>query len=206
MVGCAQLPTPGTVSTTPLIDFSECGVSVGFSGNPAQIPESDLQPLLKGLGEYAKWNATAWRFSKYRLGEYAVCICREYTLTFADMGEPKGWIPVEKSEKILEGIGAAAEYQQDRSADERIRMQIVYIFNPDRCVVMQVVTAPEPGIASRSFFSSLGPPSNVTRRSMIQAPAMPVADRLRQLEQLLKDHLITPDEYARRRRVVLESL
>lgn len=112
--------------------------------------------------------------------------------------------PSERSQTDLAGIGSALELHREKSAEEKMHAQTVQLWNPDRCAVLQVVVSPEPVSASRSFFSSLARPASVPGRPA--QPGMRAADRLRQLEHLLKDRLITQDEYVRRRRVILESL
>lgn len=207
LASCAQLPSTGPViAHGPSVDLQSCRVSVQFSGTPSTLTSAEMQSFAKSLGDYAKWDVTAWRFTKFRLVELAVCMCRDYPIPESELGSMTGWNEGAGSQTVKEELGATSEFWLDKSADEKLRMQIIKFKDLDRCVMAQYVQSPDPYVESRRFFSSPTPLAKVTGAPLGSPSKGSVAERLRQLDQLRKDRLITEEEYSNRRRVVLDSL
>ena len=199
VVGCAPLPISGPV----VRDMPACGVSVRFSGYAVQIPADVLRAAItKQFGNYAKWDITGWSFSKYRLEEFAGCACRDFPFTAAEFEKASLATPA----YAIAGIGQAFETEGVESTEAKMRMKSVLLKHAPSCMLMQGVVSPEPNNAAAAFFPSLALIPNAALSSPAQPPGGSVAERLRQLDQLLKDRLISQDEYNKRRNVVLESL
>lgn len=215
IVGCAPLPIAGLAGGLGLPavrDMPACGVSVRFSGYPEQLPADVVQGIKKHFGEYAKMEITGWRFAKHRLLEAAVCACRDFPFTAADVENHPGLNATHTY--AIAGIGEAVENEEDKSAEEKLRNKRVRLKNAPRCILEQTVMSPEPNSAAATFFPSLALmpiaalslPVQPSSNSPAEIGQRSVAERLRQLDQLLSDRLISQDEYNKRRRVVLESL
>ena len=205
--GCAQLPIAGSADGfgLPAVrNMPACGVSVRFSGHPVELSEGEAKVVARDFGEYAKWEITGWKFHTHRLLELAVCACRDYPLTAAEFEDNP---PADVTRNyVIEGIGEALEMEKVQSSQEKTRLKIVRLKSASSCMLVQQVVSPTPNNAAAAFFPSLALTPNVAPRLSAQPPAGSVAERLRQLDQLLKDRLISPDEYNTRRRVVLDSL
>lgn len=206
LTGCAQ-PVGvggGRVEPAGIVTFQACRVSVTFAGSPEKVSANEVQRMYaQEANKYDKWEAEAWRSSQFRLNQIAICQCRDYPITPIDTAQIIGG-PV-KNEAVIAGIGTAKDYEQDQSTQQRLRFRFIHLDAIPNCVFIQMVGAPPANeTAASPFFSSLTPAS--TSGSPMQPAAGAAAERLRQLDQLLKERLITQDEYDVRRRRILESL
>ena len=209
VVGCAQLPIGGAaggVGLPEVRDMPACGVSVRFSGYPEKLSADQVQSMTKPLGEYAKWEIAGWQFTKHRLSELAVCACRDFPLTAAEF---EASLPaIVTNSYVIAGIGDAVEREVIESTERKLRQQWVWLKHAPSCLLVQSAIAPEPNNAATAYFATLTlmPTPNAALRSPAQPPGGSIAERLRQLDQLLKDRLISQNEYNKQRSVVLESL
>ncbi len=203
--GCAQQQFPGAQGSqagkTATVEFAACRVGVSFSGIPEQVPKEETQKLIDSLGKYAKVDADARRFDQYRLSEVAVCICRD--MPFTDQDFEIGTFLV-KSVYEIDGVGWATVIEQERSPAERMHTLAVRLGQVQNCGMWMYVHAPPTNDAAKDrFFGTL-------RATQVATPTSPAgmnaAARLLQLDKLLKDRLITQDEYNTRRKRIVDSL
>lgn len=207
LCACAPLQSsrPGAdIALQPTItDIPACGVRVRFSGNPSQLAANQIQTIAKSLGEYAKWEVTGWYFTKHRLTETATCVCRDYPLTAADVEDAADQRVTNTS--LVNGIGESATFASEKSPDERLRWRSVRLANQPLCMLTQHIVSPEPDNAAATFFPTLALIPALPQPA--QAPPRgTIAERLRQLDQLLTDRLVSQDEYNKRRNAILEAL
>lgn len=88
VVGCAPLPPVSQsvgVGLPAVRDLAACGVSVRFSGQPEKLPAEVTRALGDFFGAYSKWDISGWRFTKFRLVEYAVCACRDFPISLDEI-------------------------------------------------------------------------------------------------------------------------
>ena len=207
LCACAPLPNQKYSSDiavhSTIKDIPACGVRVQFSGTPSELAASDIQKYANALGEYAKWEVTGWHFNKHRLRETAICLCRDYPLTAADVEGIRD--PNVTGTSSIRGIGETVTQESQKSPEEKFKWRSVRLTSQPLCMFMQHIISPEPDNAAAVFFPTLAlipsPPQTV--------PAPPrgtIAERLRQLDQLLTDRLVSQDEYNKRRSAILEAL
>lgn len=199
--GCAQMPSNG-VNEPVTKNLGACGVKVQFSGQPEQVAPSALNEVTKTLGEYGKWEASGWRYGKYRLTEYAVCACRDYAFAASEF-EKDASLQDLKTFTIV-GIGQAAVKEFNEPVEAKTREQWVQLAHAPRCMLIQGVVSPEPINAAEAFFPTLALISKPNELALSSNRA--IADRLKQLEQLQKDRLISQEEFIKRRNQILDSL
>ena len=205
LVGCAPMQDSRGGGQSSVVELKACGVRVTFSGNPKKMSADQIQEGRASLGEYYKWEVDGWVSSQFRLAQVAMCICRDSPFVQLDLeAEPNGFIGSTRRAVDVEGVGAGNTFYGERSPTERQRIQLVGTRMFPNCAVMQIVVSPpaDDGVEG-PFFSSLTSSTVAARQSR---PTGNVADRLRQLEQLRKDGVISNDEYTNRRRVILDSL
>ena len=106
----------------------------------------------------------------------------------------------------LKDVGEAIEMEVANSPEENRRVKMVRLKNAPNCMSAQIVVSPVGSSAAPAFFSSLVLTPTASNASPNQPTAGSVAERLRQLDQLLKDRLISQDEYNKRRLVIINSL
>ena len=151
--GCAQLPSNG-VNEPVIKNLGACGVSVQFSGQPEQLATSSLNTVVtKAIGSYGKWESSGWRYSKYRLVEFAICACRDYPYTATEFEKQATALGLKTL--YLDGIGQAALLESNESVEEKNCEQWVQLKNAPRCMLMQGVTSPESVNAADAFFPTL---------------------------------------------------
>jgi hypothetical protein len=198
MVGCAQMPVNDSgVSISK--DFPACGVKIEFSGQPKQIPVEAAQEFTKLVGNYGKFTGIGWTYSKYRLSELSFCLCRDSPLTDEEFEKQSSLF--DKPPATISDIGESLEFTSHESVERKIRLQLVRLNNAPSCLLVQYVLTPESINTDPNLFSSLALISPAKT-----APKGDVADRLRLLDKLLKDKLISQEEYNKRRIIVLELL
>ena len=206
LCACAPLPNQKHISdiaAQPTIkDIPACGVRIQFSGIPSQLAANQIQTVAKSLGEYAKWDVSGWYFTKHRLTETALCVCRDYPLTAADVEENRD--PSLTGISTIPSVGEAATHESQKSPEEKYRWRAVRLTNQPLCMFTQHITSPEPDNAAAIFFPTLAlipsPPQTVP------SPRGTIAERLRQLDKLLTDRLVSQDEYNKRRSAILDAL
>jgi len=220
--GCTQLPSHVTISDTKSeldhVDIGRCGVRISFSGSPRKLRDDEFSVFANQLPKYSKWEIDGWVFEKFRLAETAVCLCRDYPLTtnelqanmelfFKNTSGPIQRIFSTPRSFVQEGVGPAFESESaEPSAESKMRMRVINPRNAASCIVIQTTQSPSVEAASLEFFSRLTLTSSATKPREDPSGTASPAERLRQLDLLLKDRLITPEEYNEKRRVILERL
>jgi Short C-terminal domain len=208
--GCVLPSTKQGVSNAPMggdISVSKCDIKVGFSGAPRALDSAELATATAYLPKFSKWSIEGWVLDQYRLLETVTCLCRDYPFAPNEVREIVNAArntALTKNALVSEtSAGIVIDYEgPDSSPSAREHYRHIYPATRPSCFAVARVRAPEAtAIESRaSFFSRL-------TLSPANAPsALSVAERLRQLDKLLADGLITREEYAERRRVVLEQL
>ena len=197
--GCAQIPSNG-VNEPVSKNLGACGVNVQFSGQPEQVAPSALSSITKSLDVYGKWETSGWRHSKYRLTEYAICACRDYAFAASEFEKSLQGLKI----FTIVGIGQAAIQENNESSEAKNREQWVQLAHAPRCILIQGVISPESINAADAFFPTLALISKPN--ALAPSSNRAIADRLKQLEQLQKDRLISQEEFIKRRNQILDSL
>ncbi len=170
-----------------------------------------MKPLTDLLGNYAKWALEGWWFDRYRLTEIALCMCRDYPFTEGEksdmmnsLGETRA---INRKELTHNLLGTIAEYEaNDRAASGNERFKMLFPKNAESCVAIFNVKAPSSEISSTPFLAGIEPSVAAGSQNLNDPKASTVADRLRQLDSLLSQRLITQGEHNERRRRILDGL
>jgi hypothetical protein len=171
-----------------------------------------MRVIANKLPKYSKWEIDGWGYEKFRLTEYAICLCRDYPFTANELKPnaelfSKGRSISNPRTFMQEGIGPAFEFEgAEPSAEAKERTRFIYPRNAASCIVAQSTRSPSVEAAGSEFFSRLALSSSATKPREAPSGTASPAERLRQLDLLLKDRLITPEEYNEKRRVILERL
>ncbi len=214
---CSQLPggTQAGSSTPSRVEVDKCGVTAGFSGPPRRVSAIEMKSITDRLGNYAKWTSEGWGFDRYRLIEVALCMCRDYPFTEGEksdmmnsLGETSGINRKELSKELTHNLlGTIAEYEvNDRATSGKERLKILFPKNAESCFAIFGVKAPSSEISSTPFLAGIEPSVAAGSQNLNDPKASTVADRLRQLDSLLSQRLITQGEYNERRRRILDGL
>jgi len=178
-------------------------MSVAFATKPERMQERDLGYWI----DYHKFQAEGWRAGQASIRQAAFCICRDFRIDPKDVGRV---LQVEAAaggsrRQELPGVGAGVLAYIDKPASQRKYTQAMSLDARPNCAVLQEVTTPTGSDGGETqFFSSLTPVE--AKAGPAPGPARSAAERLRQLDQLLKDGLISRDEYNTRRSVIVDSL
>ena len=207
--GCVA-PMPIQVSGATArtdIDLPRCGLRVGFAGTPRQISADDSAIATAPLSKYFTWTTEGWYSQQYRMTESAVCVCRDTPHTPAELSaliERFRINPRSKNFKVKEdSVGTVADYDGVSTVNGAMAVfRNVFPTAFPSCFLVARVLAPEATAAASSvlFFS------RITAVSQQGSTNSPVAERLRQLDKLFADGLITREEYAAKRRAILSQL
>ena len=188
------------------IDIPKCDVRVGFSGVPRQFNSDEVEILKRGSG-FAPSAVEGWVSDRSPLWEAATCACRESPFSLLEIngvGAALVLHPYAKNVQVKQdGVGAIVEYEEpNASLSVSGRSRLVFPFTAPSCVVTLTARGPQStaAVGSALLFSRVGP---IPKQAAINSP---VAERLRQLDKLLSDGLITRAEYDERRRVILSQL
>ena len=215
---CSQLPpafSPSIASATSTgVELGKCSVTATSSGVPRRYRENELRPAVDAMSNYAKWTVEGWVFEQYRFTESAICMCRDYPYTRGErvavsaniQAQLRTSVPREFTDASL---GVFFDYDvpiESPAAKDRVR--VLYPTKADSCLAYLSTRMPVTETSGSQFFLRLSPSGAAP--SSPSAPAArsnaAVAERLRQLDSLLKEQLITQEEYSERRRRILEAL
>ncbi len=206
VAGCVQNPprqSQGTKSTTK--NFDACGLSVKFSGQPEEMPGSMYTSFSKEFD--AKPEGHTWLYLSDIQGirklEFALCMCPSETMITEVR---KSMIVNQQYVNDLGFISESPTTEIENGARMRLQTTISAV---SKCVMLQgfaIKGSPDGlGVASSPFFSSLA--LIVKEQQPLPASSSPTAsDRLRQLDQLLNEKLITREEFDRRRAAIVDAL
>ena len=199
--GCAASPGRTTVGAATLLP--KCAASVVFSGPPRVLTPDEVLRATANLSGIAGWSAEGSFFDSPVLAEIAICICREPAFAETELVAMADSIRREQhggkgSSSAVEGLGQTYDFGpivSERGLTERSRM--VSLQGASSCFASLTVRE-LPSSAPSSFLARITP----TKR----ADGSGIAARFEQLDQLLRDKLITRQEYDAARKKLLEQL
>jgi len=112
--------------------------------------------------------------------------------------------------KFVDGIGYVLEYPVVEIDNGTKMLTRLSNGTDSSCYVYQAVftkgTPESVKEAALPFFSSLAPIPKETQKSAANLTNVPASERLRQLDSLLKEKLISEDEFNKRRSIILDTL
>ena len=208
-----SLNSAGSVPTYKTI--AKCEVRQGFDGEPRQLTTDELRPLALSLGQYEKWDLQGFTYERYRVGETFVCACRDYPFKDAEVVQLRdslrsalrnGKAVRDVKEFEVENMGPAIEFIYDAlstEASEKIR--IIQPRHTPSCLSMQATKVSATALESMKFFTRLA----IAGKEPLLLPSQNISntsERLRTLEQLHKERLITDEEYSQKRGAILSQL
>ena len=210
LTGCAQQNTSSpSGASQPSTAVQLCGLDVGFSAVPRRMTQDEIKSVSSSISSsYAKWEMTGWVADKYRLTENAVCVCRDFQFSNDEFqriistirSQPYG---ATAKEVNIAGIGPTVQFESlSTSPMAKERVQMTHLADSPSCLLLQSTILPEAESQRSQFFYNLSP---IAPKKTSAAAATP-AERLRVLESLKADGLITADEYNTRKKVILDSL
>ena len=185
-------------------DVTPCRVKVTFSGAPRTVSVSELGRLTGELSYRADWSVNGWSFENQNTSELVMCACKNRALT-----DPEVVTFTDSFRRALGGrgssfsmasLGRVYDFQALKQSDGiEERTRLLSPSAADSCLV--VLTVRELTSGSLSTFLSRVDPLNKTTPDAELLNAL--AERFRQLEQLLRDKLISQDEYEAARKRIL---
>lgn len=211
LAACAPLQRPFDSKPTVAL-LPKCAAQQTFSGATRTLRSDELVALSEMLGKYSKWQLEGISYEDYRLAETAVCACRDYKFVVEEL---RGYAENVQANNafqdakinMLDPIGPSIEVLASTSTPEATdRVRLVRPNHAPQCLVIQAVRAPESQAKASIFFSRLEQFPRETATPSIRATPQTPADRLRALEQLRRDGLLSEDEYKTRRNAVVEQL
>ena len=215
IIGCSTQQTLNAANagqSSTEVNFSNCEVKVQFTGQAREFNSNETLQLTGSLPKYGKWRATASIYEESRLTEWAACLCRDYPFTDAEKFARPGVFQANASGRDLRiydktQIGSAFEFESPESNPTTlVRVRVSAPASAPSCLLLQGVAAPESKSVARLFLEHASP-SNHTKPELAQAQESSSALlRLKRLDQLLDEKLITRDEYDQRRKIILDQL
>lgn len=211
--GCAQNQIVESRGSQPATkNFDSCGLSVQFSGPPEELRANVAAELANAVG--VPIDGTAWGFTSVRQDiskrETVFCSCpdepKRRELQF-EVTRMSGW------NDFVPGVGHVQQGPMiEVEGGERALIKIT-LGAASKCFLYQTVfAAGNPEVVKKSVSSFLSSvmalskqPQNVEQIEPSQAGKSSV-DRLKLLDQLLKEKLITPEEFNIRRAKIIDSL
>ena len=206
LAGCAQFPTGNTNSLSPIV--SMCGSLVRFSKPPRALSEAESQLAAVQLSRYAKWTITGWAIDEYRRSEVAVCMCREFPIEPSEFKMMQSNIRAQPmigsvKERVMRGTGNVVYYEPlVTNPQAKGRIQIFFPLQMPSCILTQSTVTPAEDATAILFFENL----QFRQPDGSNEESKPPAERLRLLDSLRSEGLISIDEYNARRKAVLDSL
>lgn len=206
LAGCTQLPSHNNISPSPIVNM--CGAQLQFSKPPRILSDAESQLAAGQLSKYAKWNITGWVVDEYRRSEVAVCMCREFPIEASEFKLIQSNILAQATlsgvkERVIRGIGNVTYYEPPVTNQQaKQRIQVFFPVKLPSCILLQSTVTPAEDATSALFFENtkFGKPDSSNAES--RSPA----ERLRLLEALKREGLITGEEYNTRKKAVLDSL
>lgn len=224
---CAQSQMPksqvGNGSQPTVKNFDSCGLSVRFSGQPEALTTGQADQFQQLFG--VKPMGPSWRYLSHILdvskNETAFCVC-------PPQQKLREWkLELNATSVHLEGVGTTYEVATtELDGGSKMTMKTTVSDSAPDCMVVQYVVAKGNtnaiGSAIAPFFASpLAIPStqeNIaisrtdgsadleTKQLEKSRTGKSASERLKQLDSLLVEKLISEDEHKKRRAIILESL
>jgi hypothetical protein len=211
LVGCAQTgPNENRTPMPKTVDLKSCGARVTFSGPPERPSRDLMQAFSEFLGPYHRWESDMWWFRQYGLIEMAFCACRDSSFTVEevalDLSLGVGGFSITERDIKVPGFRSLTELEKNTSGEVQI-VRVGISETAPKCMLAQMVRSrgSDRGMV-KPFFAALEVQGASGSEPSPGKSAGSASDRLRQLDQLLKEGLISRDEYDSRRRRVLDSL
>lgn len=209
--GCAQNQTQGLrASQTTVKNFLNCGFSVRFSGAPEEIHDSLKGEIIESLGGIPE--KPIWRYLSFIGGiskfEVALCVCpQEPNLSIRKT-------QIMKSDNVgiknVDGIGHIYDAPMVEIDYGVKSFDKWTLGNTSDCFLVQSGGATGTPDSVRKilspFLTSAAPLQKEQQSPVSKAANTSTAERLRQLDSLLRENLISKDEFDKRRAIILESL
>lgn len=208
--GCAQNQMAGSQGSQPTTkSFDACGMSVRFSGQPESLPMEQSRSLHKLFDVPPE--GQAWIHRSLLQGvpknEMAFCACPPEE----KLHQLK--VEMNSTSKYQDGIGTTWEMPTTEvEGGTKMAVKIALADAAPSCLTFQfVVSTGTPDsltTAAAPFFSSLAAIPKVPQKTAVfrKGSGPTASERLKQLDQLLSDKLITQQDYNTRRTAILESL
>lgn len=215
---CAQIPSSGqkinlsSDITNKKIsrNLNSCGIKVEFQGTPEEMTFEQITEMFPFPLRREASHGFIYRFldKKTLKTQLATCGCTDVRNEYSTAidSDFKSIFRVNTDDFL-----SLAEYPTINQNGNQVRVKTVVPKGADNCYAFQIVTADTSDTSvikemSFDFFSTLKliplPSSNL----LLQSETNSSRERLIQIDQLLKDKLITEAEYQKRRLVILESL
>lgn len=224
VAGCTQNPIGNPQSSQPTtMHLESCGLSVRFSGQPDVTRGELLTKLSEGFGTPSEGQHGLFMSTKQGVLkiELAMCVCPP------DPKLTETKVNLMASGKIVDGIGRTLETPViEADGGVKFVTKTTEGDNFPGCFVFQASatngTPEETRAASASFFASIlalpKPPRKTgifrtdgsAAQKLQQLEESPTGkytvERLKLLDQLLKEKLITPEEFNTRRAKIIDNL
>lgn len=206
--------TPGVASPmNSYTDIARCNVRVIFSGVSRELSKLELNQLSAQASKYYKWQISGYAYEEYRRQEMAICLCRDAPFTKPETMEIAARLTA-TSDSTLQPVFAAdppGESVYGLSRDEATntpgRFRLLRPNGVDSCLLIQTLVPRWDQDKPSAFFAGVSSlPSAVEKSATPVTKNSSVAERLKQLQQLLDDKLITRSEYDQRRKAIVEQL
>ena len=172
------------------------------------MSDSEMRSLTGLLSSNSKLEVAGWALEQYRYMEAVTCLCRDRPWSdkeFSDLGVAIGNSSefYDIQERSIPLIGPAYRYDLVESTPASTqRFQLVRPLSDASCLLVQTNRTAESDPRRADFFSKLAP-LNFGRPN---SGANGTANRLRALESLRADGLITLEEYKARKKAILDAL
>lgn len=220
LTSCSQLPSHISVVNKVSLDntsasFDQCAMSVRFSGRPHPLTSNEMSQFeLWGMTKFAKWEVDGLSYERYRLTEYATCICRDHEFTDNEVYWAEERARTKKDSFIRAhnppGSRKALEFEAAVSDGIKLRMQQFFPIATPKCMFLHIATYDESTSSAATAF--LGSYQSAQHRSpevsdsVVVKPKPSMADRLQELSDLRRRELITEKEYELKRKAILEEI
>lgn len=193
------------VAALNAVDLPACNVRVEFSGTPRTLSAAELSAQTNGASTRAGVSAVGLGYQSSEVGETAVCTCGQHDLAedwfVAEVDAARRKNGGRGSSERLRGIGRAYDIEiGSPPAGVLARNRVLSLEMRPACLLelklIQSIAAAPSTFLSRVFVIQPGE-SNSTGE---------VANRLRRLDELLRDKLISQAEYEQARKKIIENL
>jgi hypothetical protein len=225
-ISCATLPEhismPNKLNVSgTTAKFENCKMSVRFSGPPRPFSTNELNEF-KNLPKFFNWELEGLVFEEHLLAEFAICTCRDLEYSLEEIQQNESQFQLNKEFRFIKGYDSpyfkkVIEFESSNvpGIPDKIvaRYKVIFPNAAPKCSFIQfVISDPATSSKSTKFFETLASQTNETTPQPEGNPsALPqskpsVAERLEELNNLLKRNLITKEEYEQKRKAILEGL
>lgn len=206
---CAQPGSGGDNAIQSSVrSFPSCQVTVRFSGQPDEVRGESREKLHPGLGsaEGSVWVHVSYVQGVFR-NEIAYCVCPSKTKSREDI--VKTWRP-NLNHKVVENFGDVLEFPMMDFESGKSVSRDTWVTN-SACYLRQLVggtavSAEAFRAAASPFLSSAALIVKDTNGAAANLSSTSISQRLKQLEALRNEKLISEDEFKARRALIVEGL